>query len=55
MAIEKWEVPNTITHLRAFLGFTNYYSGYISEYAKVVAGLQDTLKVSRENGRIENA
>ena len=55
MAIEKWEVPKTITELRAFLGFTNYYSGYIADYAKVVAGLQDTLKVSRENGRIENA
>ena len=26
MAIEKWEVPKTITELRAFLGFTNYYS-----------------------------
>ena len=44
MAIEKWEVPKTITELRAFLGFTNYYSTYIRDYAKIVAGLQDKLK-----------
>ena len=48
MAIEKWEVPKTITELRAFLGFTNYYSTYISDYAKIVAGLQDKLKVPHE-------
>ena len=51
MAIEKWEVPKTIHELRAFLGFTNYYSIYIKEYAKVVARLQDKLKVSREEGK----
>ena len=51
MAIEKWEVPATITELRAFLGFTNYYSSYIHEYAKIVAGLQDKLKVPHEVGK----
>ena len=51
MAIEKWEVPKTISELRAFLGFTNYYSTYIHEYAKIVACLQDKLKVSRADGK----
>ena len=51
MAIEKWEVPQTITELRAFLGFTNYYSAYIHEYAKIVAGLQEKLKVPHEVGK----
>ena len=51
MAIEKWEVPKTISELRAFLRFTNYYSTYIHEYAKIVACLQDKLKVSRADGK----
>ena len=51
MAIEKWELPRTISELRAFLGFTNYYSMYVEMYAEVVAILQDKLKVPRELGK----
>ena len=47
-AIEMWEIPHTVTGLRAFLGFTNYYSGYVQVYAKVVARLMDKLKVPRD-------
>ena len=50
-AIEKWQVPRTIHELRAFLGFTNYYSIYIQDYATIVAGLQDKLKVTKEEGK----
>ena len=50
-AIEKWEVPTTITALRAFLGFTNYYNTYIHMYAQVAARLQDKLKVPRDVGK----
>ena len=45
MAIAKWEHPNTISGLRSFLGFTNYYSGYIHQYSDKVAILQDKLRV----------
>ena len=51
MAIEKWEVPKTITALRAFLGFTNYYNTYIHMYAEIAARLQDKLKVPRDIGK----
>ena len=51
MAIEKWELPRTISELRAFLGFTNYYSMYVEMYVEVVAILQDKLKVPRELGK----
>ena len=37
--------------MRAFLGFTNYYSSYIEKYAETVAHLQDNSKVSREEGK----
>ena len=47
MAIEKWEAPRTISEMRAFLGFTSYYSPYVPGYAKVVATLQDKLKVPK--------
>ena len=50
-AIEKWEVPTTISALRAFLGFTNYYNTYIHMYAQIAARLQDKLKVPREVGK----
>ena len=50
-AIEKWEVPKTVTALRAFLGFTNYYSFNVKDYAKIVARLMDKLKVPRELGK----
>ena len=50
-AIEKWEVPRTVTALRAFLGFTNYYSSYIKDYANIVARLMEKLKVPRDVGK----
>jgi hypothetical protein len=50
-AIEKWEVPKTISELRAYLGFTNYYTIYIKDYANVVGRLQEKLKVPRDQGK----
>jgi len=50
-AIEKWEVPRTVSALRAFLGFTNYYSSYIKDYANMVARLMEKLKVPRDIGK----
>ena len=50
-AIEKWEVPRNISELRAFLGFTNYYAIYIPDYARLVAKMQDKLKVPRDIGK----
>ena len=44
-------MPPTITALRAFLGFTNYYSAYVRNYADLAAPLMEKLKVGREAGR----
>ena len=51
LAIAKWEEPRTITALRGFLGFTNYYSSYVEWYAHQVRLLQDMLKVGRKEGK----
>ena len=51
MAIEKWEPPTTVTRLRAFLVFTNYYSGFVEGYAKVVSPTMDCLQVNKKEGK----
>ena len=40
-----------MTALRAFWGFTNYYSVYIKDYANIVARLMEKLKVPRDVGK----
>ena len=37
VAIEHWEKPKAVSELRAYLGFCNYYSGYIKMYAEYAA------------------
>ena len=50
-ALQKWELPRTITELRGFLGLANYYSCYVPKYADLAAPLQERLKVGREEGK----
>ena len=33
--ILKWPIPTTVTEVRSFLGFTNYYRKFIYKYAQV--------------------
>ena len=49
--VEKWALPQTVSEMRAFMGFTKYYSLYIHKYAEIVAPLQDKLKVPRAEGK----
>ena len=39
MAVQKWELPKTVTQLRGFLGLTNYYSSYVQDYARMAGPL----------------
>ena len=47
-AIEHWEKPKTVSELRAYLGFCNYYSGYIKMCAEYAAPMTTMLKGNRE-------
>ena len=47
-AIEHWEKPKTVSELRAYLGFCNYYSGYIKMYAEYAAPMTTMLQGNRE-------
>ena len=51
MALQKWELPTTVTKRRAFLGVTNFYSRYLPRYAKYSALLTSKLQLSREDGK----
>ena len=47
-AIDHWEKPKTVSELRAYFGFCNYYSGYIKMYAEYAAPMTTMLKGNRE-------
>ena len=47
-AIEHLEKPRTVSGLRAYFGFCNYYSGYIKMYAEYAAPMTTMLKGNRE-------
>ena len=51
VAVPKWELPKTVTSLRGFLGFSNYSSGYVANFAELVAAMQDKLKVAPGEGK----
>ena len=38
-AVKTWAIPKTVTGVRSFLGFTNYYRRFIKDYAKVARPL----------------
>ena len=50
--IWEWPRPNTVTDVRLFLGFTNYYRKFIKHYA-VVANPLNKL-ISGENAKKKN-
>jgi len=51
MALQKWEVPRSLTELRGFLGFTNNSSAYVPEYALLASDLMHLLQVGKFEGR----
>ena len=48
--LTNWELPRTVTALRSFLGFTNYYHAYIPNYAGYAAPLSEKLKLNKNEG-----
>ena len=50
-ALRHWEKPQTISELRSFMGFCNYYSGYVRMYADLWGPLHEMLQVGKFDGR----
>ena len=40
-AIQDWPRPETVTEVRSFTGFTNYYRRFIKGYAKIARPLHE--------------
>ena len=51
LPIQLWELPDTVTALRGFLGLTNYFSEYVHHYAEVAAPLMAKLRLNRQDGK----
>ena len=51
-AIKNWPKPNTVTEVRSFTGFTNYYRHFIKGYVKIARPLHELT--SGENGKKKN-
>eukprot|EP00882_Tetradesmus_deserticola_P001192 GHRQ01001290.1.p1 GENE.GHRQ01001290.1~~GHRQ01001290.1.p1 ORF type:complete len:1007 (-),score=112.72 GHRQ01001290.1:2410-5226(-) len=43
-AVKEFPVPTDVSHLRSFLGMTNYFRKFIKRYAQVVHPMTDLLK-----------
>ena len=48
-AIEKWPVPKTVTEVKSFLGFTNYYCKFIPQYAQVAKPINQLVSGDNAN------
>ena len=49
-SLHHWEKPQTISELRSFMGFCNYYSGYVRMYAELSGPLHKMLQVGQYDG-----
>ena len=49
-SLHHWEKPQTISELRSFMGFCNYYSGYIRMYSELSGPLHKMLQVGKFDG-----
>ena len=50
-SLHDWERPQTISELPSFMGFCNYYSGYVRMYAELSGPLHKMLQVGKFDGR----
>ena len=51
VSLHHWEKPQTTSELRSFIGFCNYYSGYVRMYADLSGPLHKMLQVGKFDGR----
>ena len=51
LPLQQWDLPKTITELRALLGLANYSSEYVAHYAELAAPLMEKRKVNQTEGK----
>ena len=50
-SLEKWDKPRTVSELKAFLGFANYYQEFVRLYAQLAAPLYSMPQLSKSEAR----
>ena len=50
-ALNHWDQPTTISQLRSFMRFCNYFLGYVRMYAELSGSLHKMLQVRKFDGR----
>ena len=50
-SLHHWKKPQTLSELRSFMGFCNYYSCYVWMYAELSGPLHKMLQVGKFDGR----
>ena len=59
-AISNWPIPITVTDVRSFVGFTNYYRWFIHKYAytgrplKLLTSGENASKITKWQIRMRN-
>jgi len=43
-AVLNWEEPRSVSEIQSFLGFANFYRGFIEDYSKIVRPLMELTK-----------
>ena len=43
-AVKSWPTPTTLKEVRAFIGFTNFYRGFIKDFSTMARPLHDLTK-----------
>jgi hypothetical protein len=46
--IRNWPTPTTVKEVRSFLGFGNFYKGFISHYSEMAHPLYDLTKKNQQ-------
>jgi hypothetical protein len=47
MAVQDWRTPKTVRDIQSFLGFANYYRGFVKDYAKIATPMTRLVKKMR--------
>jgi hypothetical protein len=43
-AIESWPVPQSITHVRSFLGLAGFYHCFVKDFSTIATPLHELMK-----------
>jgi hypothetical protein len=48
IAVQDWRPPKTVRDIQSFLGFANYYGGFVKDYAKIATPMTRLIKKNEE-------